>query len=263
MSTFSIDVFVGSPSVEYLKKCNLRKDDWIAIGNQYNLKTSKSWKKAQLKNSVLSSLWSQEVLPVEVFDLFDDSDTSLAAKQLELQYAREKDEKDREHQVKMLEMKLKHKTENRKSSDSESDDESRSRKAFDISKVIRLVPVFEESDPDEFFSLFEKLATSLHWPKDMWPIILQSALKGKGRSSFLALSLQQSNEYSTVKDCILKAYEVTTEHYRSNFRKCKKLDNQTYIEYAHTMTKLHERWFNSAGITTLEKYKEAILLEQF
>ena len=35
------------------------------------------------------------------------------------------------------------------------------------------------------------------------------------------------------------------------------------MEYAHNVTKLHEKWFLSTGIQTLQEYKELITLEQF
>lgn len=38
---------------------------------------------------------------------------------------------------------------------------------FDVSKHIALVPQFRESEVDSYFSAFERIATSLRWPKEI------------------------------------------------------------------------------------------------
>ena len=247
----------------------MRKDDWLSIADHYGLTVKKTDRKSQIKNLVINYLFTEDILPEQIFDLCDDDQSPLALKQLELKYAREKDElerkdrlereeKERQFQLQMLELKLRHKTGN------ETDEnEEKSDRFFDLSKVVKLVPIFDESDPDEFFSLFEKLANSLKWPESLWPVILQSGLKGKGRTAFLALTDEEGRDYNVVKDSILRAYELTSEYYRSNFRKYRKLDSQSYMEYAHNVTKLHEKCFVSDGIQTLQEYKELIILEQF
>ncbi len=35
---------------------------------------------------------------------------------------------------------------------------------FDISRQIVLVPLFRESEVDTYFSVFERIATTLQWP---------------------------------------------------------------------------------------------------
>ena len=285
MATFSIEIFSDHPSVDYLRSCSMRKVDWIEIARQYEIAVNCSDRKSQIKNAVLNKLWADEILPDEALELCDEQ-SDFAVKQLELNYAREekqkereekqkereekqkerefqmqREEKEREFQLQMLELKLKYKQEN---VDSESySGEVTNSAPFDISKVVRLVPVFDELDPDEFFSLFEKLATSLNWPKTLWSIILQSALKGKGRSAFLSLSLTDSKTYDLVKETVLKAYELTSEFYLNKFRMYKKLENESYVEYAHIVTKLHEKWYTASNVDSLEEYKELIILEQF
>lgn len=46
-------------------------------------------------------------------------------------------------------------------------------KNFDVGRHIALVPTFRESEVDSYFTAFEKIATALSWPKDMWSILLQ------------------------------------------------------------------------------------------
>ena len=39
---------------------------------------------------------------------------------------------------------------------------------FDLAKHSKLVPPFNESDPDSYFRLFEKTAAHLNWPRIQW-----------------------------------------------------------------------------------------------
>lgn len=55
------------------------------------------------------------------------------------------------------------------------------KQSFDVSKNIALVPTFREAEVDSYFSAFERIATALEWPKDMWPILLQCKLVGKAQ----------------------------------------------------------------------------------
>ena len=45
---------------------------------------------------------------------------------------------------------------------------------FDLAKNVRLVPKFEEDRVDSYFVSFEKVANSLKWPQEFWPMLLQS-----------------------------------------------------------------------------------------
>lgn len=52
---------------------------------------------------------------------------------------------------------------------------------FDVSKNIVLVPPFRESEVDTYFNVFERVAASLHWPREVWPLLLQCKLVGKAQ----------------------------------------------------------------------------------
>lgn len=76
---------------------------------------------------------------------------------------------------------------------------------FDISKQIRFVPPFQEREVDKYFLHFEKIATSLEWPKKVWTLLLQSVLIGKAREIYSSMSVEQCSQYEQVKSAILKA----------------------------------------------------------
>ena len=91
-------------------------------------------------------------------------------------------------------------------------------KVFDVTKHIRLVPPFQEKEVDKYFLHFEKVAENLKWPKEHWTLLLQSVVIGKAREIYTQLPLDQSSDYDTVKNLILKAYELVPEAYRQKFR---------------------------------------------
>ena len=75
-------------------------------------------------------------------------------------------------------------------------------------------------------------------PKENWTLLLQSVLIGKARDVYTQLSVKQSSSYETVKDMILKSYELVPEVYRQQFRNCKKNFDQTYVEFARIKEQL-------------------------
>ena len=46
---------------------------------------------------------------------------------------------------------------------------------FDVTRHVRFVPPFQEAEPYKYFLNFEKIATSLHWPTEVWTLLLQRA----------------------------------------------------------------------------------------
>lgn len=90
--------------------------------------------------------------------------------------------------------------------------------SFDVARQVRLVPPFCERDVTKYFVMFEKVAQSLSWPKEYWPILLQSVLKGKAQSVYASLSNIQCVDYDIVKNTILKSYELVPEAYRLKYR---------------------------------------------
>lgn len=133
---------------------------------------------------------------------------------------------------------------------------------FDLNKYIRLVPPFKETDIDNYFQHFEKVAQTLQWPRAIWPILLQSVLCGKAQETFVALSLEESSCYEVLKEKILKTYEMVPEAYRQQFRQLRKADNQTYVELAHRKATLFDRWCKAKSATNFEALRELMLIEE-
>ena len=135
---------------------------------------------------------------------------------------------------------------------------------FDVTKHIRLVPPFQEKEVDKYFLHFEKVAENLNWPKVHWTLLLQSVLIGKAREIYTQLGVEQSHHYETVKELILKGYELVPEAYRQKFRNCKKDSNQTHVEFARNKEQLFDRWCCSKKIDqNYDKLRQLVLVEEF
>ena len=103
--------------------------------------------------------------------------------------------------------------------------------AFDVSEYIKFVPDFGKQ-VEKHFLHFEKVASNLKWPEDHWGLLLQSSLVGKAREVYSALSVEESSQYSSVKNAILKAYELVPEAYGQKFQNAEKHTYQTHVECA-------------------------------
>ena len=135
---------------------------------------------------------------------------------------------------------------------------------FDVTKHIRLVPLFQEKEVDEYFLHFEKVAENLKWPKEHWTLLLQSVVIGKARENYTQLSLEQSSDYDKVKELILKAYELVPEAYRQKFSNCRKENDQTHVEFARIKEQLFDRWCSSKKIgSDYPKLRQLMLVEEF
>lgn len=257
--------FIENPSVNILKESNWRKADWVTLAKYYNIECPLVLRKVDVKNKVVRGLVDQSILGEEALNLCSERDSDLLAlrkmelkiqgeekqrafemRKIELQM--EEREKDRAHEL----QKLQHKCQN-----SDVNPDGR----FDLTKYIKMVPEFDESDPDEFFSQFEKVAKGMGWPEEGKVMLAQSAFKGKAQTVFNSLS--DISKYEEVKHCILKSYERVPESYRLRFRNMKKTDNVTFLEFAYAKERQFTRWLQSSQVTDFEGLKDLMLLEEF
>lgn len=61
---------------------------------------------------------------------------------------------------------------------------------IDISRQISLVPTFREGEVDAYFTVFERIAATLKWSRNIWPLLLQCKLVGKAQEVCSALTVK-------------------------------------------------------------------------
>ncbi|XP_068220052.1 uncharacterized protein [Palaemon carinicauda] len=132
---------------------------------------------------------------------------------------------------------------------------------FEVFKASKLVPDFDEKDPEVFFQNFEQIAETLKWPVEFWSLLIRNKVKGK--TAFVASQLVSENDYSVLKKTILDAYSITIEGYRQNFRNSVKTFNQTFVEFCIVKNRQLNKWLERGGVDNFESFKNLILLEEF
>ena len=247
---FKLEDFIAAPSQELLNLA--KKSDLLDIASHYSIPDVKtSMLKREIKNVIIQFLVDEEFLPISRgMEEREKEKHREMLKEIEL-------EKERMHyDIKMKELEL-----SSKSMPPVSFDPS---KVFDVTKHIRLVPPFQEKEVDKYFLHFEKVAENLKWPKEHWTLLLQSVVIGKAREIYTQLPLDQSSDYDTVKNLILKAYELVPEAYRQKFRNCRKEHDQTHVEFARTKEQLFDRWCSSKDVKSDHaKLRQLMLVEEF
>ena len=244
--SFDLDKFTAEPSVELL---NLgKKTDLLNLAKHYKLSEIKtSMRQHEIKNILVQYFVDEEIFNENALSLIVDVQSVSSLKEPELKFKirqleiqeREKErewkerEKEREFQLRMSEIEIQERANLPR---------QKIEYNFDVTKHIRLVPPFQEKEVDKYFLHFEKVAENLNWPKEHWTLLLQSVLIGKAREIYIQLGVEQSHHYETVKELILKGYELVPEAYRQKFRNCEKDSNQTHVEFARNKEQLFDRW---------------------
>ena len=280
--SFDLQAFIAAPSQELLNLA--KKSDLLDIAAHYELtNVNKSMLKQEIKNVLVQFLVDKELLDSSALSLVLITHTGLQMRELEIQKQIEleklrleqeklKIEQERQMQKERMEMEEKERERQFNLRMKELEMQNKSVKPqpldfgihFDVTKHIRLVPPFQEKEVDKYFLHFEKVAENLKWPKEHWTLLLQSVIIGKAREIYTQLTVEQSSSYDTVKELILKAYELVPEAYRQKFRNCKKENEQTHVEYARTKEQLFDRWCSSKKIgSDHEKLRQLMLVEEF
>ena len=202
-----------------------KKTDLLNLAKHYKLSEIKSsMRKHEIKKILVQYFIDEEIFNENALSLIVDVQSVSSSKELELKFQirqleiqeREKErewerierEKAREFQLRMREIEMQERAKQPK---------HKIEYNFDVTKHIRLVPPFQEKEVDKYFLHFEKVAENLNWPKEHWTLLLQSVLTGKAREIYTQLGVEQSHHYETVKELILKCYELVPEAYRQKY----------------------------------------------
>ncbi|KAJ8039331.1 hypothetical protein HOLleu_17010 [Holothuria leucospilota] len=288
--SFNLDKFVASPSVEELD--SLKKSEIVKVPKHYGIEFQPLMRKDEIKRYVLEYLVDESILPSTVLEtaITVPTDNTFELKRLEMEMnkeirlkemererekeEREREERERERKEREMQMQMQREEKARehefrlkqlelgviKGSDPKIGLDTG---GFDVSKHVKFVPKFQEDNVKKFFNHFEKLGEQLKWPRDKWSILIQSNFTGKAQEVYSALSIEDSMDYDKVKKAILQAYELVPEAYRQKFRKYRKADTQTYVEFAYQKERHFDRWCASKKVSTFDALRQLMLVEEF
>ncbi|KAJ8047109.1 hypothetical protein HOLleu_06013 [Holothuria leucospilota] len=283
---FNLDKFVASPSVEELD--SLKKSEIVKVAKHYGIEFQPLMRKDEIKRYVLEYLVDESVLPSTVLEtaITVPTDNTFELKRLEIKMNKEirlkEMEREREREEREMQREKEEREERERREEKAREHEFRLKQLelgvikgsdpkigldtgglFDVSKHVKFVPKFQEDNVEKFFNHFEKLGEQLKWPKDKWSILIQSNFTGKAQEVYSALSIEDSMDYDKVKKAILQAYELVPEAYRQKFRKYRKADTQTYVEFAYQKERHFDRWCASKKVSTFDTLRQLMLVEEF
>lgn len=256
---FSLEDFVADPTLEKLDGCN--KNNLISIAAQFEIPVVKQDKKEIIKEQIQSALAEKDILPpvekVSTEAGVGVSDGEL--RKMELQIEMRRLECDFELRKMELEAAARRESTRVVSQPSSSVSES----DFDVNKCIRLIPPFTEKDVDKYFVLFERVAATLSWPKNVWPLLLQCVFTGKAQEAYASLSPEDSLVYDKVKSAVERAYELVPEAYRQKFRRYRKAEGQNYVEFGRDKAALFDRWCAAQNVKEVDQLRDLMVMEEF
>jgi hypothetical protein len=128
------------------------------------------------------------------------------------------------------------------------------------------IPTFDEKEDrfDSYISRFESIAKMRKWKEEDWPMQLSLLLTGKALDAFYALSEEEQKNYNTVKDALLRKYELTEEQFRKQFHSTSVDPDETVQQFLARLERLFSKWIESAKIKTDYKgLKDLIIREGF
>ncbi|XP_066957798.1 uncharacterized protein [Macrobrachium rosenbergii] len=134
---------------------------------------------------------------------------------------------------------------------------------FNIGAALKLVPVFDERNVPEFFKAFERVATRLSWPTEMWTVLIQCRLVGKAIRVYNSLEEGVARDYNKVKALVLKAYDLVPDTYRLKFRNFAKHPALSFVEFARLKEEQFDDWLKSRQVASFSSLRELMLLEAF
>ena len=284
MSAFTPEEFMVEPTYENILK--LRKDDLKALGKYLKVELKSSMSKREIQHVILKRLCNDKLVDEENLSIFmqntrgevdsiaqtdvsqeESDERQWQREEEEIRWRRERERlewerecareerafKLREQEIELEKLKL-------QATNKHAD---HSKTNFDITKHVRMVPPFPESEVDKYFLHFEKVAENCKWPKESWTMLLQSVLIGKAREIFSQMSVIDSADYDLVKDAILKGYELVPEAYRQKFRAISKNISITHLEFAEQKAQLFDRWLASEKVQDFKTLRQLILMEEF
>lgn len=100
---------------------------------------------------------------------------------------------------------------------------------LDLVGNFRLIPRFNERDPEMFYFLFERVADTRGWPDS--DCTLTCVLTGKAQEAYSALSMTDSLSYASVNAVVLKVYEMVPEAYREGLVMVRKRINSSSFSF--------------------------------
>ena len=130
-------------------------------------------------------------------------------------------------------------------------------------KFIKIREMREGEDIDDHFRIFEMTAKAQSLPEGEWVGNLVPKLTEKAKSIYLEIPDPACQDYNESKAVIIKAYQLTADHYRYRFRTSEKKPDKDFVQWGNRTRGYLNRWTATAEATgNAEKIIEQIMIER-
>ena len=130
-------------------------------------------------------------------------------------------------------------------------------------KYVKIREMRENEDIDDYFKIFEMTAKAQFLPEKDWIGNLIPKLTEKAKTAYLEIPEEISQDYHDCKSVIIKAYQLTADHYRYRFRTSEKQPDEDFVQWGHRTKRYLNRWMTVAeAVGNAEKILEEIMIER-
>ena len=127
-----------------------------------------------------------------------------------------------------------------------------------------LLPTMGENDQAlAFFHAYEKTLLVQKVPKSSWAEWLPACLNAKASKVYMALSVEQCQDYEVVKKAVLDTFRLTSRKYLENFRNMRRTGQESYTLFLNKLREMMKYFVESKEIDSLDKLMEQMIIEQF
>ena len=136
---------------------------------------------------------------------------------------------------------------------------------FDLAKSPKLPAFVDGKDElDSYLLRFERFATSNGWDESKWASSLSALLTGRALDVYSRLSDTAAKNYNTVKEALLKRYELTEEGYRTRFINFKPEEGESCDQCLVRLKNYFHKWVELSNTQKdFESVCDLIVKQQF
>jgi hypothetical protein len=102
---------------------------------------------------------------------------------------------------------------------------------------------------DSFIHRFEIYASAQGWDSKQWAVFLSALLKGKALDVYSRLPVEDANDYDTLKEALLKRFNLTEEGFKRKFKAAKSEENEAPAQFIARLQSYFMKWIELSGTT--------------
>ena len=118
------------------------------------------------------------------------------------------------------------------------------------SSIPKLPPFVDQKDDlDSYLNRFERFAKSNGWEKSSWATCLSALLTGRALDVYSRMPEASASDYDSLKEALLKRYELTESGFRNRFRNSKSEAGESPEQFCCRLKNYLTRWIELSGIS--------------